>query len=193
MNKLFTFLLLSSQLCAWQLIKEKKEITVHARKVAKSSFREFRGRITINQPLLKVFNYIQQAHSFNRWMFDCRNAKLIKRINKSERIIWFDAHTPWPLKDRDMYVRAVIKKNQDHIIIKFEGRPRYGPKKKKYIRMKKFSGYLRLQKVTAEKTTVIYQAHINPGGALPGWLVNSSVSAIPYHSLRRLRLQLKKF
>ena len=52
--------------------------------------------------------------------------------------------------------------------------------------------YFTFAPISATQTTVIYEAHADPGGILPAWIVNMVALDTPLYTLINLKKVLKK-
>ena len=70
--------------------------------------------------------------------------------------------------------------------------PGFVPAKKGIVRIDHSSGKWVITPVNKHKMHVVYTLQVDPGGAIPAWLVNMLAAQGPIQSFKKLRLQLQK-
>jgi hypothetical protein len=60
------------------------------------------------------------------------------------------------------------------------------------VRIQYSTGYWRVEPVGEGKNKIIYENHSDPAGSLPAWLTNSSVVNIPFKTLEKMRVIVKR-
>jgi hypothetical protein len=179
----------------WKLKKKSAGIEVYARDVPGSKLQEFRAvmyvRDTRLSSLMAVFD---DAASYPLWMFRCYEARVLKKISLQERITYTATATPWPLRDRDLVVRAIVTQDPGTlaVTIRVTGIADYIPPVEKRIRVPKMNGTWTFMPAEPGVVMVVYQQHNEPGGTVPPGLVNMAVVDLPYNTLMKLREMVKQ-
>lgn len=174
----------------WKLKKKSAGIEVYARDVAGSKLQEFRAvmyvRDTRLSSLIAVFD---DTESYPLWMFNCYEAKVLKKKGLQERITYTATDAPWPVWDRDLVAQSFITQDQKSlaVTIRVAGIADYIPPREKRIRVPKMSGLWTFMPAEPGVIMVVYQQHNEPGGTVPPGLVNMAVVDLPFNTLLKLR------
>ncbi len=198
---LFTLPLWASN--EWKEVKNKKGIIIETRVVEGSPMKEFRAACNVDAPIEVVWEIVKDAGTYANWFGDCLEKKVVQKIDEKNEIGYQVVNVPLPFRDRDTVAavnyetdiaagKAVIK--MDSIGIPADAK--YGmdeyTKEKKRVRMPKMNGIITLTRMEPNKTKMIYQAHADPGVALPGWVLNLFSTAQPFKSLKGIQKEVKK-
>jgi hypothetical protein len=174
----------------WTLKKKQSGIEIYVRDAAGSSFKEFRGIMTLSKvklgSLLAVFD---DMASYTRWMHNCTEARLLKLISPFERITYIVTHAPWPVWDRDIVSQTLISQDPKTLAvsIRITGKADYLPPVEKRIRVPRIEVFWLLKPLASGDIEVFYQSHSEPGGELPAGLTNIASVDLPYYTLMKLR------
>jgi ribosome-associated toxin RatA of RatAB toxin-antitoxin module len=198
--KLFVvvFLLLFSQLSyaktTWQLNKEDDGIKVYVRDTQGSVVKSFKGEVIISASLTSLVLALEDTKSYPQFLHNCKKSSNLKIVSPSESYKYIVTNMPWPVEDRDMIVHSLMSQDKTSkiVTIKLAAAPKELENKVGLVRIKKMLGSWRLIPEAKGQVKVIYEMNVDPGGSLPKWLVNSLAVDIPFHTLRKLRKQLKK-
>ncbi len=110
----------------WIFINQDQGVTMHSRKVAGRAESEFRGSITIDQPVEVVGAVLADIPSFTRWFYKCIQARKIpdKTSTDLNFLIYIVIETPWPLWNRDVVYAAATTIDIASGNIKIQGHAR---------------------------------------------------------------------
>lgn len=188
---LLAFSSFHSQAQDWSLEVDKENIKVYTREVEGSSMDEFKAITTLNFPLSKVFETLKDASVLSEWSKNTSHCEVVEaKANVQYRYSISDA--PFPIDDRDSYVKFTYTESANRVRIDIEAVPEYGPKKEDYVRVTESKGYYLLEKLADNQTRITYQLHAEPGGSVPGWLANSASTDIPFNALTGLKQYLEE-
>lgn len=185
---LLAFLLAAPALGAWELSKAGSGIQVFTRPVAGSDLKEFRAVTTVNAPVNAVVSAIYEAEAMTGWWPDCAEARKVKVVSPSQWYAYFVTKLPFPLSNRDTVnlFSAAQNPTSKVVILRITGVPDFMPAQSGKVRLPSLKGSWTLTP-KGETTEVQYQLHANPGGNIPAWLANSSVTDAPYKTLSALQ------
>lgn len=173
----------------WTLAKDADGIKVYTRIVADSPLREFKGEVDIATTPERIVNVLKDANSFKKWMPNVVTSRLLKS-SETDQYHYLENAVPWPLANRDGVYRFTYSYSDEAGILTATVRvialPDYLPIQEGKIRIPKSDGYWKIIP-TASGAKVIWQIHADPGGAIPNWLVNSTVVDTPFNTLKGLR------
>lgn len=176
-------------------MQKKEGIVAQRREVEGSPLHEFQGTGVVEAPLSLVFAVIRDADRRTEWMSDCVGSHLIANEPDSNQISYNRTQAPWPVADRDVVlqggVHIDVKKREVRLPFSELEHPKQPPVPG-VVRMPFLRGHWRLVPQGVNATLVEYRVHANPGGALPGFVVNWVSQKLPFVTLKNLREQVKK-
>jgi hypothetical protein len=173
----------------WKLKKRTDGIIIHTRPVAGSPLEEFRAECTINAPLEKIARILNEPENFIYWFSDVKYCRVL-RDQGDTKLLYLIIHTPWPVKNRDVIVETTLScdlkacrtrssvQSVDSTLV---------PTDEKMVRMPNLSGTFTLISINENSTSVTYNAHADPGLALPEFLLNYFALNQPLQTLKGLR------
>ncbi|MFC2104330.1 START domain-containing protein [Bacteroidota bacterium] len=171
----------------WKLEKDENDIKIYTRFVEGSSFKEFKGEITITCEMTEIVKLLKDVSKFKDWVADCEKVELLK-FEGSDQYHYIETSIPWPLENRDMvYNFNYLKETNLVTEVIITGKANYIPKKKGIVRMTQANGFWKLISIGENRIEVTYQLHAEPGGVIPAWLANSTVVDMPYNTLNGLK------
>ena len=50
--------------------------------------------------------------SYPRWMHNCIEARLVKKMSASERMTYSATKAPWPVSTRDMVTHSIVRQDR---------------------------------------------------------------------------------
>jgi len=180
---------------SWELeaSDEDRQIQVFTREVEGSELKEFKGVTLIKTDVNALVALLKDADAATQWMHNIIEFDVKEEINEVESVVYSISETPWPVTDRDSYVRSVLTADANGTVKStFKAEPEFGPLDEEYVRMPSVEGGWTFTPKEAGTVEVTYQVHADPGGSLPNWLVNSIVVETPLETLTNLHEQLKQ-
>ena len=178
-------------------------VEIYTQNIPGSEFVLFRGTAVFNSTMDSVLAVVFDSSSYVDWLYQCKESDLINEINFTERYQYQVIHVPFPFADRDMIVYSKLQHDvgTGEIIISFYSSSDYCIDKNtpickrinssRYVRIQKIIGSYYLQNVE-QGIKMTWIQHTEPGGELPGWLVNLYVVETPFQSLLKLAEKLKE-
>lgn len=178
----------------WNLKKDKDGIKIYTRSVQGSSIEEYKAITTIEKySLSDVLKVISDVENYESLFPDCMNPKVLKQDGEYYSVVYTQTKGPFPVKDRDSVFeqKTQIGNNGKYAKISLIAMPGYFAEDKKFVRIRKGSGFWELTEDDNENVKVIYQFHGEPGGEIPAWLANSFVVRHPFETLKNLKNRVK--
>lgn len=174
---------------AWQLKKEKNGIQVFVRKVPGSELKEFRGVTYLKGVTLSsLLATLDITEGYTRWLHNCGEARLLKKVSQHERYNYMVTKAPWPVSDRDSVMHSVVSQNPKDltVTVRMQSVADFMPPVKGRVRIPKLAGLWIYKPLDNGSVMVVYQLHSEPGGKLPASLANTAVVDLPYFTLMNL-------
>ena len=172
----------------WSLDKQKDGIDVYTRPVEGSGIKEFRGVAEVDSSVDAIVGLLRDSDRFKTWFPNTPESRLLAR-DDNVAYQYSVMGTPWPMADRDNVLRSVIARDEitGVVDITVTAAPDYHPTQKGLIRVQKANGTWKLEPMGPEKTHVTFTMHLEPGGGIPQWMINTRIVATPFEALTNLR------
>jgi len=175
----------------WDLKKDDKGIQVFTRNAAKGNIKELRVVCELDATRAQLISTLQNINDYNNWVYSEKKSTILKTITPQNIIYYTQARLPWPIKDRDLVVELNISTTADALYVQAKSIPDYLPKNSSYIRVPYSLAQWKVTQAPDNKLKVDYTFSVDPGGNIPSWLVNATLTIGPYNSFLKLREVLK--
>ncbi len=177
----------------WKLAKSKNGIKVYLRKLPGKSVKQFKAVTNINCKIEDIEKILDDVKNYPKWQANTSTASLLKKVSDTKAYEYFTIELSWPLDDRDIVSvkTKTVSEDKKTIIYRHKCVPDYIPEKKDYLRLKEAEGFWQVKEIGENKISVIYQYYGEPGGSLPGWLVNMFIVDGPVETLTNLKEMLQ--
>jgi hypothetical protein len=172
---------------AWETRLNKDGILVQSRLTSGVKYKEFRAEAEIDATVAQAIALLKDTSACTQWLFRCKESRVIRELSTTERIFYQVTSLPFPAKSRDSIFHAAITfEGLSSVRVTMSSMPDEIPQTKHIRVLEAFGTYI-LEPTSENKLRVTWQQYIDPGGALPAWLVNSMLSDLPFKSLRAFR------
>lgn len=184
--------LITTSLSAWDKSVEKNGITVFTRNVENSSLKEFRAVTDIRVKPVQIVSALIDADSMKEWWPDCLESKVLNKNGYKNWTVYFLTKVPFPLNNRDTINRFELTEESNGTVqIRIKAMPNLIPEKDGIVRIPELTGSWTIVP-KGEGSEVTYQLHANPGGSIPAFVANSTVTDSPYKALAQLKEVVQK-
>jgi hypothetical protein len=131
---------------------------------------------------------LRDASRFKDWFPNTRESKLLER-DGAVSYQYSVMSTPWPIADRDHVFLSVLTRDEStgRIDISVDAAPDAHPIQRGRHRVTRAKGSWRLTPQAPDETHVAFAMHLEPGGSIPDWMVNTRIVATPFEALVNLR------
>ena len=172
---------------------EGKDISVFTRAVEGSPLKEFKGVTHIKAEVSAFVALLRDTEVATDWMHNVIEFKVMDRPSDTENVIYTVNKTPWPVTNRDAYIRSIMTATQTGAVTStITAEPKFKEANEDHIRMPELKGSWTFTPQEEGLVEVVYQVHANPGGSLPDWLVNTIVVETPMNTLTNLQEMVSK-
>lgn len=175
----------------WDLRKDDNGIQVFTRKAAHGNIKELRVLCELDATQAQLINTLLDISGYNSWVYSNKKSFVLKTVSPFNIIYYTESHLPWPIKDRDLIVELNIAPSGSGLNIQAKSLPDYLPKNADYIRVPYSLATWHVTPETVNKLKVDYTFSVDPGGSIPIWLVNATMTIGPYNSFLKLKQMLK--
>lgn len=172
----------------WKLAKSGDGIEVYTRNRAEDKIKEFRVTTTVQQPLKRIENLLEDVEAYPTWQDNCEESEVVEKIDNKTVISRYTSSTPFPFSDRDVVLKMTKKPQSDgRVIYQIENAADAIEERDKFVRIPRAGGRWELESKGNSATLVTYQFYADPGGNVPSWLVNMFIVQGPYNSFKQMR------
>ncbi|WP_052752752.1 START domain-containing protein [Kordia zhangzhouensis] len=175
----------------WTLKKDKDEIQIYTKTTDSSKIKAYKAMMTVKSSLDKVKNVIIDGNQLYTWNYKAIDSKLLQKKSENEYLIWMALDLPWPIRNRDVVIYLQIKRiTSEILLITVSSAPNAYEELDEYLRITEFEGYWLLEE-KGEEVTITHQMHGDPGGNVPSWFVNTTITRAPYYNFLALRERIE--
>lgn len=172
---------------AWETRLDEDGILIQSRLTPGAKYEEFRAEVEIDATVAQAIALLKDTSACTQWLFRCKESRIIRETSTTERIFYQVTSLPFPAKSRDSIFHAAITfEGQASVRVTMTSMPDEIPQTK-HVRVREAFGAYILEPTGDNRLRVTWQQYVDPGGALPAWLVNSLLTDLPFKSLQAFR------
>lgn len=187
----FLILFLSPGILAqpWTFVKEKDGIKVYTRLESNSSLKSFKGEVTFQASLEKVYSMLGTDKNNDWWPTAITEVKVLGYDENKYIQYYLVYNLPWPFKNRDIVTETTIITDTVSGVRKYVASPLPNkvPEKSNLVRIKEYHQTWTVQHENKGYVHVTLEGSLNPGGDIPAWLFNMVITETPLKMLYSLR------
>ncbi len=164
----------------------KDGINVYMKNIEGSKIKEGMGVAIINARLETITTLMRDVPAQIEWFEACIEARILKKINDDNLILYRVNKAPWPVHNRDAVTQIMVTRDYPNgrIIISSNAlKDPLVPVAKGVIRMTDMTSRFVLTYIDREHTEVVMYMKVNPAGAIPPWAANLMGKKLPYNTL----------
>lgn len=184
----------STSFSQWNLSKDKEGIKVFESAMGNSNFKRIKVECILDGSIDKLVAVLTDVAHHKDWIYNNKDAYLLKKINPDEFYYYTETYLPWPMSNRDAVAHIkIVRDSLNRFLDVIEvGEPKYMPEKNGIVRVPKFSINWHVTVPATNRLGVTYILEVEPGGSVPAWLANMFVDKGPYESFKKLEEILKR-
>lgn len=177
----------------WTLKREKDGINIYSRTSDYSRFNDIRVDMDLPGTVEQLAAILRDVDKYTDWVYATRSSKIVRKVNENEVIYYAEVGTPWPAANRDYFADLKISINAaNHSMnVVSVGMKDYQPEKKDLVRVPMSRGSWSVITTSTGKIHLQYILEIDPGGAIPAWLMNSFASKAPLETFSNLKKKMQ--
>ena len=178
----------------WKLSKEKDGIRVYQSPVKNSNYKGIKVECTLEGTFDKLIAVLNNVSHFKDWVYNNKTSYIIKQLNSYEYYYYSETFLPWPLSNRDAVEHLKISRDSLNRFLNITAvsEPGLLPEKNGKVRVPSSLISWYVTQPSANTISIEYIFEAEPGGSLPGWLVNMFADKGPFESFKNLSDLLKK-
>jgi hypothetical protein len=172
----------------WELRRDENGIKIYSRRANGGKLVELRLLTQFNTTPDELLNTLLNIQNYSNWIYGSKRAGIIKKINDHDIIYFTEAHLPWPIQDRDLVTELTVTPATATAPLIIQAKSVQGilPPKPHFIRVPYSLATWRITPEGTSKVNIDYTFSVDPGGSVPGWLVNMTIAGGPYKSFVKL-------
>ena len=179
---------------AWKEVVVDQGVTVWSRDRSGRVLPEFRARGQMNGELSHAMAVILDNERSCEWGPSCTTSQEIKRLDARTTWVYSVTDSPWPVSDRDTVVKVVaetIEPNNKYRVL-MQAQPDFLPLVEGRVRIPYSNIYFLLKRVNADTIEIEYGLDVDPGGALPKWMVRRTARKTLIETIIALEAQVAR-
>ncbi len=176
----------------WKKAKEKNGITVFTRDSESTRVKELRATTYFETNLTTVVAVFLDIPSYPDWVRDCKISKLLNQTGPQDLYYYSEFKAPFPFDNRDLIQHLNIRQDPEsrEVTVTLTNQPALIPEEKGIVRMPIGDGFWKFKPVQGGRVQVNLQYQNDPGGSIPGWLVNAFIVDNPLGTIANLKKQI---
>jgi hypothetical protein len=174
---------------SWQLAKEQEGIRVFLKNAEGSDFKMMRVECELSAKQEAILALLLDIPAADKWIPQTKAWYYIRRPSATECYYYSELRMPWPVWNRDYVVHLKASQQPATKTITVDAEVVAGevPEKEGIVRVNTSTVKWVLYPLQNGRTQLIYQLHTNPGGSLPGWVVNYFAKQAAIDIIQRMR------
>lgn len=178
----------------WTLKSTKNGLNIYTKTVSASGLKGIRVKCSLPAKLSQVVALILDVDAGDEWVYGTKSSFLLKKVSPAELYYYSEVDIPWPISNRDFI--AHLKVSQDPLtkVVTINGptNASYLPVKPHIVRVNHSNGKWVLMPTRNNVVLIDYTLEVDPGGAIPVWLVNLFATSGPTETFKKMKEQVKK-
>ncbi len=179
---------------AWTEVAIDRGVTVWSRDRLGRVLPELRARGQIYGEIFHAMAVILDNERAPEWVPNCTESREIKRLDARTTWVYSVTDSPWPVSDRDTVVEVVAEKietNHRYRVLT-RAQPDLLPLVEGRVRIPYSEIYFLLKRVDADSIEIEYGLDVDPGGALPKWMVRRTARNTLIDTILALEAQVAR-
>jgi hypothetical protein len=178
----------------WELKSNKDNIKCYSKPIPNSKINAVRLETVFTATLSQFVAVLLDVESFDKWIYKSMSTRLLKRVSPSEMFYYSEVDFPWPTANRDYVSQMKISQDPASKVVYINAKnvPGWVPVKSGIVRIEQSVGEWTVTPIANNQIKIEYILKVNPGGELPGWLINSFSLGGPVETFKNLREWIKK-
>ena len=179
---------------AWKEVVVDQGVTVWSRDRSGRVLPELRARGQMNGELFHAMAVILDNERSCEWVPNCTESQEIKRLDGRTTWVYSVTDSPWPVSDRDTVVKVVaeeIELDQQYRVV-MQAQPDLLPLVEGRVRIPYSKIYFLLKRAGANTIQIEYGLDVDPGGALPKWMVRRTARKTLIETIIALEAQVAR-
>ncbi|MCR9276512.1 MAG: START domain-containing protein [Pseudomonadaceae bacterium] len=173
----------------WELKRDKDGITVYTRPVEGSNYRAVQAVMTVAATPSAAVALIFDTDACPQWADLCKESRVFEAVSETEMFVYTLNDIPWPVSDRDATTHVVWEHSESDGTVTMTATVVSDklPKTGRTVRLSEGTTNWIFRPLPDGQLEITSRAHIEPGGAIPGWLSNRLLVDSPFTTMQGMR------
>jgi hypothetical protein len=179
----------------WVLVGTKDDIITYQREVAGSPVVAIRGEGTVDASIARVASVLLDTTRLVQWIGSLTEAHRLRSAGKLSYTEYDHVSVPFPLTDREFVTQSSteLDATNKQVVVRAHSVQDPAAPVTKLVRGDLLSSTFTLVALDhGRRTRVIAEAHADPKGAIPKWIVNYFQKSWAHATIMGLRSQVRK-
>ncbi|MFZ4543253.1 MAG: START domain-containing protein [Saprospiraceae bacterium] len=178
----------------WRFWKDNGGVRIYYAELPNSDIKSVKMKTTFDANLSTIVETLKDVDAYPKWVYKATYSKTVFEYNENDVIYYNYIDFPWPLQDRDIVVQSRVSQDFNTKIVTSVSFAKWDavPIKKDVVRIQEFNAQWTFTPLANGKVDGEYVFRSNPGGAIPGWLVNFGLDEGPLKTISSLKAMLKE-
>lgn len=179
---------------SWKLSTESEGIKVYTGIFPGSKIKAVKVECEFKASASQFVAVLFDIKASPEWLYHTVSCTVVKQVSPADLYYYSEISLPWPAQNRDFVSHLSVSQNPETKLITINGPavPGFVPLKDGLVRVDHSGSEWMITPLTNGQISVKYTLHVDPGGALPAWLVNMFATEGPVRIFKKLKLQLQK-
>ncbi len=166
----------------------KDGISIYTCKTNDSHLKSIKAIFNIKTKPSILAGLLMDVDNYSKWQYKLTISEKLKQISATEVIYRAQYDVPWPVSDRDLVARLKLTQDMVTKVMMMEAinEHDYFPEDDNFVRIKKSYAKWIMTPIGQNLVKVEYFFVIEPGGAVPAWIVNLTIAEGPLHTFKNL-------
>lgn len=178
----------------WTLKTNKEGIEIYTKNITNSRLKAIKVKCSLPATLSQLVAVVLDVNTGAEWVYSTKSSTLLKQVSPAELYYHSEVSIPWPFENRDFIAHLITTQNPATKVVTIDGPtvPDYVPLKKSIVRIHHSSGKWIIEPGPHNTVKIDYTLEVDPGGAIPAWLINLFATKGPFETFKNLKKQIKK-
>lgn len=192
------FLLLGVALAEerWELLGDEDGVKVWRAEVPDSPTVAMRGEGIIDAPVGRIACVLGDTARTSDWVSEIAEARVVRVVSATERVVYQRVATPWPLDDREFVFTAKVSydRARHEVVYRMSSvEDPAVPRSESRVRGVLHQSIFTLAPIdSGTRTRMTVEVHADPMGSIPKSLVNFFQKSWPRDTLKNIRREVTK-
>jgi hypothetical protein len=180
----------SEEIMSWKKVKDRNGIQIYRAHTEESKFKTFKAVTRFELDNIQSFvGLLLDDSASTKWIHMLSGAEIVPTDNPYRNELYVETRLPWPVKDRFSKMDTVLSQDEDYTVRFKLHEPRVPAKKRDgYILAPISKGFYEVKPVpNSKEVEVIIEILVDPGGAVPAFLVNLITDDMSYFTTKKFR------
>lgn len=173
-----------------QQVLSRNAVIVWTCEIPAEPLRGFKAVTTVRSSLSGLVALLLDTTAAPQWVFRTSRIELLRRDDRAQTFTVRAETDFWPLQDRDVVINGRIAQDPASLVVVIDSQsapPGQYPIRDEFVRMPNMRGHWEFRPLGNGLVEVTMTGIADPGGAIPGFLVNLVIKETPYQTLLGLR------